>query len=350
MGLPVKLGGLGIPQASHLAVSAFCGSFFDTVGLQLDLLGSDELDNVNSYGDNLVELWTKFHGEGQDLNCLKSEIISHSSRQSFLTDLVHSRTLKHLRHNGDGQFLATVSAVTASDSGIWTLVLPKHHPNTIMDSLSYSSCIKFRYGLAILDKPIPCENCSDTVDVYGHHLDTCSGAHHRHHDAIRDLLHSEARRAQLPASREPKNLLESDEFNQQRPADVYIPSFTGPRDACIDVSIVSSFTHLDKAIKEPGFNAARAAGLKMSKYKSSCNQANLNFMPFVLESVGGFDAGCDKILKAIGRALGDIDRMDYGTATHLLKRRISFKWQWELGNSLASQIRTASRRHISPSI
>ena len=59
----------------------------------------------------------------------------------------------------------------------------------------------------------------------------------------------------------------------------------------------------------------------------------MSFVPFVMESMGGFGDSCVKM----GRALADIDRTSRNRAVRRLKQRLQCLWMKSLGAALAPQ-------------
>jgi hypothetical protein len=74
-----------------------------------------------------------------------------------------------------------------------------------------------------------------------------------------------------------------------RPADVYISQFED-RETCLDVSVVHPCTpaSVSRAAHERGFAATSMEASKRAHYSSRCAANNLQFLPIVMESYGGF--------------------------------------------------------------
>ena len=77
-------------------------------------------------------------------------------------------------------------------------------------------------------------------------------------------------------------------------------SFTPNEDLLVDVSIVSSVKNLSKASETVGFNATTKEQDKVKKYEEDMQTIeNANFLPFVMETLGGRSVSTDKHLKKI---------------------------------------------------
>ena len=123
-----------------------------------------------------------------------------------------------------------------------------------------------------------CLECGGVTDEFGAHIFTCKALNPSHHNAIRDLLHAQALHNELAMFGR----------DNDRPADVFIPNFLHGKDTCIDVSIVCSFTDIAKAALTAGHNITRAEEVKRDKYEAGLDRLQLAFIPFVMESMGGF--------------------------------------------------------------
>ena len=111
--------------------------------------------------------------------------------------------------------------------------------------------------------------------------------------------------------------------------------------ACIDVSVVNSFTQAHRAIAKTGFNAERAALVKKGKYEARCKEmGGLRLSPVdhgIIRWV--YNKGADIVFKAIGRAISEIDHTEVPVAISRLNERYSFAWQTMMGSALISQLR-----------
>ena len=167
--------------------------------------------------------------------------------------------------------------------------------------------------------------------------------HPAQHNTIRNILKAEARTANLnPATNEPAGLLDLFGRFNDRPADVFIPNFVNGRDTCIDVAIVSSFTDMANAAITAGHNARRSEEGKRNKYEADVDRLRMTFVPFVMESLGGFGAGRQQVFRALGPAIAAVDYMSPRVAITRLKIKLQCKWMRLLGASLAAQAAYAS--------
>ena len=213
-----------------------------------------------------------------------------------------------------------------------------------MDSGAYSAALKMRYGIPILSAPSPCFACEQMVDLNCRHIVNCHRIHSTRHNFVRDALAAEARKANLPIIREPINLFYNEENTRERPADVWFSHLISQRPTCVDVSIVSPFQNMRQSSKTPGYNADRRASEKIAKYGSRCEEHGMDFLPFVMESLGGFHPDCNIVLRLIGRNQAEITRSPVRATTVRVKKFISLVWQMSLGRSLMDQVRDGNNR------
>ena len=247
--------------------------------------------------------------------------------------------LEHLQSQPDPHFQLVLTGCLATDSGVWTQVLPRRFPMTTMDRDSFAAVLRARFGLPSFHKETKCENCNQLCDVFGVHLATCKTIHSHQHNTLRNFLYGEARRGGLQPRMEVTNILNDGSGDRDRPADILIPVMPNLKAACIDVSVVNSFTQTNLATSKAGFNAERMAVVKKGKYEARCREMGYDFIPLIMESSGGFNKGADIVFKAIGRAISEIDRVEVPVAISRLKQRYSFAWQTMMGSAIVSQLR-----------
>ena len=84
----------------------------------------------------------------------------------------------------------------------------------------------------------PCTACHSNSDREGDHAIVCAyqGERIARHNQLRDVLFQAAVQAALGPAREERALIPG---REDRPADIYIPTWAGGRDAALDVTVVS---------------------------------------------------------------------------------------------------------------
>jgi hypothetical protein len=352
-----KLSGLGIPRAEDVAASAFLGSLVDTKELQLAICNDQAA--FEEALDHHMDVYNRTHPTVARVNS-DSIALAAGKSQCLLTNQVHEDILCRLKASKEPSFKATVLGYTMERSGKWTDLFPNKLRGLYMPAAAFSAALKYRLGMDIFNTQRKCANtnCSRMVDTRGHHLATCPSIHVVHHNNIRNLIRDEAARAHLQPSIETPGLLQGTDRYRERPADVFIPNFSGGQTLCLDVTIVDSFGYLDKVIApqkldsgelgepQPGYNANRAANAKREKYENIVAQHGMVFKPFAMESLGGLDVSCRPTLEYIGEKLRTVDKMSAEACTNRLHDQIVFYWMRDLGNALAYHAQNMSQRDL----
>ena len=337
------MGGLGIPRAENIAVSAFLGSTVDTSELQLLICKSEAQYKVEVA--RLVDLWNRTHYRAKQITA-ESDELKTGKTQRALTEEVHETTLRFLKENGDATFRTIVLANTMERSGKWTDVLPNSTHGLFMNADAFSAALKYRLGIDIFNHRTKCSLCNKSVvDKRGHHLATCKKIHAVHHNHLRDLLHAEAARAHLSPMKEPLHLLIGNRGNQ-RPADVLIPNFVSGRDLCIDVTVVSTFRDVRQGSQQQGYHAECAATTKTKKYENAVRDQRMDFVPFAMECMGGLSKSCEKVLSLIGQNLASVTNSSPHAAKNRVHDKLVFQWMRDLGTKLAYHARQMSQNML----
>ena len=90
------------------------------------------------------------------------------------------------------------------------------------------------------DSSLVCSVCDKESDSMGDHAMGCGGNGDRisRHDAIREILFSSTQPAGLAPHREVPSIIP---YSSSRPADIYLPFWSGGRPAAMDVTVISPF-------------------------------------------------------------------------------------------------------------
>ena len=88
------------------------------------------------------------------------------------------------------------------------------------------------------DSSLVCSVCDKESDSMGDHAMGCGGNGDRisRHDAIREILFSSTQSAGLAPRREVPSIIPN---SSSRPADIYLPFWSGGRPAALDVTVIS---------------------------------------------------------------------------------------------------------------
>jgi hypothetical protein len=107
----------------------------------------------------------------------------------------------------------------------------------------------------------------------------------RRHNAIRDAIFYECRKAAFSSSLEHMHLLPG---SGAKPADIFVKNFQQGKDFCFDASVVSSLhtSNNSQSAEKPGFFAESRFQEKTKKFGKRCQDEGLGFIPLVVESLG----------------------------------------------------------------
>ena len=151
----------------------------------------------------------------------------------------------------------------------------------------------------------PCPVCQVISDPYGDHQVGCGGNGDRihRHDSIRDALFSAAQSAALAPRKEVPALIPG---NCSRPADIYLPNWRRGQPAALDVTVISALQQLtvEGAADTQGYALTVGRERKLAAHSTDCRSVGVDFIPLVVESLGGWDDEAIATISSIGRLLG----------------------------------------------
>ena len=118
------------------------------------------------------------------------------------------------------------------------------------------------------------------------------------------------------------------------------------RDTAVDVTVVSSLQDatVAGAAATPGHALQFAFSKKVNKASDTCRAQGLEFIPFVVEALGGFHSAADRQVKKLGAALAQHNGQPEDEASRHIFQRLSILLQ--KGN--ASMIMNRKRDFPSP--
>ena len=124
---------------------------------------------------------------------------------------------------------------------------------------------------------------------------------HRH-NIIRDAIHGTASQAALSPRKEESALLPG---STAKPADVYLPGWANGKDAALDVTVVSTLQAalVKKAGEEVGSAANKRHQEKQAKYWQACANEGIEFLPMVVETLGGWHPEASEVVTKLAQQL-----------------------------------------------
>ena len=166
--------------------------------------------------------------------------------------------------------------------------------------------VKYRLGLQIFPYEGMCVACPAVSETSGDHAVSCGwgGERTNRHDAIRDCLFSTCVQSCLGPTRKDRALIPS---RQARPADIYLPSWSGGLDTALDITVINPLqqTLMDRSAANPGHALQVAFDRKMSRHGEDCRTAGIAFMPLPLDTLGAWGESTVREVKRMGAPLPD---------------------------------------------
>ena len=131
---------------------------------------------------------------------------------------------------------------------------------------------------------------------------------------LRDVIFETAASADLGPAKEERHLLPG---TSARPGDVMIRRWSDGKDAAIDVTVTSPLakSNVAGAAAKAGASLDKACLRKKRETEDACRQEGLVFLPFALETLGGFHSGALAQVKLLGSALARSKGLDENEVT-----------------------------------
>ena len=306
--LPVKLGGLGLRDASSHAPAAYIGSCTTTRDLVRRLVGNDyePIDSEWSL-DRLQEL-TGFPRE---------ELFASQKLLSENIDIRKQENLLEATQDTRGR--ARLHSVMSAGSGDWLQVIPSSSLGHRLFSEEFQVCAQFRLGMPIYAAAKTCSMCmTKERDVFGDHSIGCNSGPERigRHDRLRDAIYSAAQTAALAPQKEVPSLVPG---SQSRPADVFLPLWTRGRPAAVDVTVVSPLQSalVQECARTRGHALTIAEERKRRVHHAACQQIGIDFIPAAVDVFGSWSEISVDLLGRIGAFQ---QRRGVGSAHQLFQR------------------------------
>ena len=237
-------------------------------------------------------------------------------------DLVNQTLLSPKIMEAGEREIARMASLSLPQAGAWLNCPPLPALGLHLRGSEFVVAVKFRLGMQVYDSAGQCPACGRHSDAMGDHGMVCGTGGERiaRHNALRDALHATAAAAGLAPQKEGRALLPG---NDRRPADVFLPGWSGGRDAALDVTVVHPLQDATRAraAAEPGYALTYAYNNKMRVTADLCDQQGISFIPIVAESTGRWHKVALEQFKKLGSALArHTGQEESETINHLLTR------------------------------
>ena len=251
---------------------------------------------------DLLNLLTELQGEESTMVSLEG--LPQKQLSYEIDQVLASRLKEMLLNRGEGRELARLASVSLPHSGAWLNAIPSPALGLHLRSSEYTVALKLRLGIPVYTSAGPCPACRAPSDKLGDHALCCANEGERiaRHNALRDALYSTAAAASLGPTKEVRFLLPG---SDRRPADVFLPYWSGGRDTAWDVTVTHPLqaATVVKATSHPGHAAQEAFNRKMREAGELCRGQGIVFTPLALESFGGWHEVAERELRKLGSAL-----------------------------------------------
>ena len=136
------------------------------------------------------------------------------------------------------------------------------------------------------------------------------------------MLFEAAASADLGPTKEERHLLPG---TIARPGDVTIRRWINGKDGAIDVTVTGplSPSNVAGAAAEAGSSLTKACKRKVRETAEACRQEGIVFLPFAVETLGGFHSGATAQVKQLAAALARCKGSEEGEVTSQLFGRLS---------------------------
>ena len=183
--------------------------------------------------------------------------------------------------------------------------MPSSSSGLHLQDREFRCCLCYWFGVPLHNGQFACPECGGSADPFGDHQVGCGGNGDRisRHNAIRDVVFNAAQSAALAPSKEAPNLVQD---SSVRPADILLPNWNHGRPVAVDVHVISPLQQLTlaEAASTPGHALQVGVRRKLVSNLSACRSVGVEFVPFVVETLGGLSEDIISTIRAIGRAVG----------------------------------------------
>ena len=324
------MGGIGLRAAEDHAQAAFISSHLLSEGLVSELTEksitpintSQSFQTVSRALENLSvklgELVSMEEVEGKSQKEISLGIDLHN-KDCLLDEIKTSSSLREQ---------ARMASLSLPHAGDWLNTTPILSLGLHLRSSEFIPAARYRLGVPVYESDSPCIACQRHNDKLGDHALHCghTGERISRHNHLRDALHEIAAAAALNPSKEDRFLIPGEDV---RPADVLLPYWENGRDTAVDVTVVSSLQEatVANAAVTPGHALNFAFSKKVNKASDACRAQGLEFIPFVLEALGGFHSAADRQVKKLGAALARHNGQPEDEASRHIFQRLSILLQ-----------------------
>ena len=222
----------------------------------------------------------------------------------------------------DNRAKALILAMSAPHAGDCLRAIPSPTLGLHFHDVEFRFGLLYWLGIPMTDSSLFCSVCDKGSDSMGDHAVGCGGNGDRisRHDAIREILFSSTQSAGLAPRREVPSIIP---YSSSRPADIYLPFWSGGRPAAVDVTVISPFqkSTITASSSSQGAALTVAETRKNAAHLSNCRSTGVSFLPLAVETLGCWSRDAVSTIRSIGRLQALRLGLDPGeTISHLFQR------------------------------
>ena len=303
--LSIKHGGLGLRSAARHSEAAYLASTCSARDLCHRLSDSFQLrasEPVSLFGSSLASYNQKLPSESR----VEADAVS-SKRQQALSEALDQAAFKLRFDSLDLADQATItSGCQPGARGFWHAV---PSGRCIVPASEFREELRYRLCIPDREENSWCPFCDDII----HHSRRCCAGGDRtiRHNGVRNIVFSFCQRAALRPELERPGLLlparPSDHHSQARPADVYLPCWTGGLPAALDFAITAPQRQdiVSEASRTPLAAATSYSDCKRAHNNTelACSNQGIRFQPMVSETSGAWAPEALNVLQLIAKAV-----------------------------------------------
>ena len=324
--LPSSRGGVNLRSASLHAPAAFLASSSHSQVLVGKMLGHPPGRFIHTSSAVTALSITASRPDWKSLEDIDIPLRQHSLSLA-IDEVLHKRLLSSAP-SARSRALALSSGLP--HAGDWLNGVPLKALGLHLQDREFRCCLRYWLGVPLHSEPYSCPECHSSADPFGDHQVGCGGNGDRisRHNAIRDVVFSAAQSAALAPSKETPSLVPN---SLSRPADIFLPTWNRGRSAALDVHVISPLQQLtlNEAASTPGHALRVGVQRKLSSNLSACHSVGIEFIPLVVETLGGLAEDTILTIRSIGQAIGQrVGSLDPSISTrHLFHRLAIALWR-----------------------
>jgi len=325
--LPCRLGGLGLREAAAAHCAAFLGCCNSTRHLCLRLLNTTQRvarsAAVSSVpGEREARLAYAALGVIRPSTDLDLSTAGQHALQKCVDDLAHTALLARCSVRDR----ARLTACGTLHAAAWLRALPAPTLGLAMSRHDFVLALRLWLGIPVFSAVQRCP-CRQLICRFGDHLLGCGHGplRIRRHDALREVIFHALTNDCRGVRREQRCAAD----RQDRPGDVYHPSFQNGRPGYFDVSVRNSLQPavLARGAGRAGVAAEAGVAAKDAHHEDAVADAGGDFYPLVVETLGVWAPPSLAILRLIASRAATHSGLSTGRAfCNLLQQLAVVLW------------------------